>query len=796
MAKALELAGGGGSAEGVPALVLRRMGVPRRHVDRARQVVTAAAAALAVVLLFAIRAWMGGDDGQPGAEVRYVVLEWVREDATETERMLSRLAARTLRDQLRGWNSVTVVSGPALEGPAADLRIAGVSQSTFTFGTSLAERFDADFRLYVAASESGGISPASADRGERTVQITAWIYDPIEPIQRDELTATGQADNLSVITAEIALQLLEIQGEAGDYHNLQARSPDHRAHQEFQEGQEALWAWRLAEAHRLFEAAIALDPGFALAHHLLAETMYWEIARDEERLRELGPRIEYHSREADREGTGDRLRPGERNAVNAFRAFWTGDYDLARGLYDNLIAFDRFDLESLVLRGAVEIEDPMLGEREDGSLSPRQNLNVARAVFDTASVLNAEWELSWGHLHSIDRQVAATAYLGECPGFEMPGDVFVTPYEIRDAVEQRYFCPIVEADTIGWVTSDRNVPPGDSASIAAAAVMHRRTTELLAHAAMVEQDQPRHHEELATFLLWEQHLPRCEADPQRTDSLRASARQHLERALEMRGDTVPQDRVTLASLYLGSGDLESALASVERALDEMNDWESLDGTPPAPAAANPFLAAGRAHPAVNILERVWGENTMGIADPQNTARSIDTYGMYATLNALSALGTLGASGPDVADRLDRLQRTWRDAPLSDRDRVALRSASMPYVGPALVHSPDAWEDWFDGWDTYSLEFPAIWKGIFAAEGSPPDLVEARVHLDEVLEELGADPIDGPVTPVDLYLPLVLAERIGAGGVEAELRRRFARCALGLDNFDPGWAMRSSLGMND
>ena len=69
--------------------------------------------------------------------------------------------------------------------------------------------------------------------------------------------------------------------------------------------------------------------------------------------------------------------------------------------------------------------------------------------------------------------------MGWCYGFEPPGLRLVPPYEIRDAVEQEYFCPIVEADTIRWELADEVLPPGDPASVEAAAAIHRRSVALL-----------------------------------------------------------------------------------------------------------------------------------------------------------------------------------------------------------------------------------------------------------------------------------------------------------------------------
>ena len=78
---------------------------------------------------------------------------------------------------------------------------------------------------------------------------------------------------------------------------------------------------------------------------------------------------------------------------------------------------------------------------------------------------------------------------------------------------------------------------------------------------------------------------------------------------------------------------------------------------------------------------------MGFRDPQDPDRAIDAADMYATLNALKVLGSLGLNAPEVTRRFDILHRAWRDAPLSARDRVALRLASLSYVGLALGHAP-------------------------------------------------------------------------------------------------------------
>ncbi|MCL7979388.1 MAG: serine/threonine protein kinase [marine benthic group bacterium] len=786
MAEAIDLALG--RFQNIPARMLRRFGIPDQHVDRAMIAIAVVTALIAIAVVFGIRYMPSPGTGSSDRVPSYLVVDYSSQTASDSERLLAQEAANELRNQLRGWTSLRVVHEAALEGPTADLQVAGVAQSSFLFGTRLARETGADYLVLVQAHESGLSSDQAAPSEVSAVLIQAVRQDKAGRDAGD-FTATGSPDSLNILTATIALDLLEIDGDPRTFPTLQARSPDHLAQQEFQAGRDALWRWRLAEAHDRLSAALARDSTFALAHHLLAETMYWETVEEPKRLTELGPIIEYHSVQADWWGTDERLRPLEQDAVDAFRAFWTGDYELARTRYDELIEADSTDLESLVLRGAVEFEDLMLADGEGGVLIPRQNLNVARAVFVTANRFNPKWELAWGQIHDIDRQIAQAAYLGWCYGFESPGDDLIPPWATREAAEQKFFCPIVQADTIGWTPARSGELPGDSTTRAGALAMHERTLELLERNTRVGLGQPRHHVALSDYLIWERQRHGCDASPFRSDSLRTLAAEHFSRALSMRGDTTPRDRLVLAGFELGRGNVDTAVAMTDLALEEMDSRRSRDGWIPPSMAANPLLAAGDAGQAVAIIEESFRESTASLTDPLDLDRSINLFGTYRVLRVLEALGTLGENGPMVLDRFDRLRRTWEEAPISARDRVALRKASLPYTGPALVNVPELWDDWFGGWSEFGLETPPVWQGVIAAFAASPDREAAGARLDEAVAMLGADRPAGRVVASDLYVPLVVARQIGATDVEREIRAMFDRCALKLDSLDPGWGMR-------
>jgi tetratricopeptide (TPR) repeat protein len=777
---------------GLVALLFRRAGIPRRHTSTAAIAAAAILAATAVSVLFLARDRIEEREmGQGRPAVRYVVLDYAAPDASDTEISLSMQAARALRDLLDGWRSVSVVPEAAMEGPAAELFTAGVAPSSYALGTGLAERFDADYRVQVQVRnrDRPGSSESVTRGAEQTIQVNATLFQKSRDRLIDTFDDEGPVDSIGPIMIGIAMNILDLQGDVEDWELLRARSSDHRAVAAFDSARIALWSWRLAEAHRLLEASLERDSIFALAHHLLAETMYWEMARDDERLFELGPRIEFHSAQAERFGAG-RLRPTEREAVVAFRAFWRGDYEGARDRYDRLIEHNPHDLEMLVMRGAIEVEDPILVNNEIGEQLPRSNLNVAHRMFDTAMALNQDWELARGHLLEIDRMVIEAAYLRQRGvGFQERGSGSLTPYAKRETVDQVYFCPVY-SDSIAWRRLTSSGCPIDSASRATAETLHRQTMNRLEWLAEVYQNQPRHYEELGSLLLWERSLPGCDADPIRSDSLFAAAYEHFQRAFqirEARGDSAtPQLQARLANLHLGVGEFDAAIEIGREVLELLPEWKSLRGTPPPSATANPFLAAGEAETAAEIAESIWGRNSVSLQ--ADDGRWIDAQGQYGRLLALEALGASGTGGRAVTDRLVLLRRSWQSKSLSGRDRVALRKAALPYVGLALVHVPAHWRGWFEDWEKYDLEIPALWKGLFAAHSDPPDHLEARERLEESLAEAGvrSDPVR--VRATDLYLPILLAQRIGADDVEARLMDRLSRCPLRLDAFEPGWGV--------
>jgi len=776
MAGSLDLISGG--FEAIAAAALRKLIGPRhRWLHGKRLAVLVAAAVLTLVAGGLLLRTVLQRAAFTGAYPTYAILPFEGGGASDEEVTLARTAARALYWYLMDWESITVVGGPAMEGPTVDLVQAGLGIPTVTLssGLELLERLNASHLIYVLAQARGD-----------SVKLEALTYRRGQNKAERRVQGEGPKSEIELITAGLALEILELNGEPAQLGDLVNRSPNHEAHQQFDEGRAALWDWRLAEAEEHFRAAIAEDSAFALSHYLLATTMYWRSVQDPERILD-GPTIAYHARQADRLGTEARLRPGERSHVDAFSSFWIGDYETARTRYDSILERQPTDLEALVLAGAVEFTDPWLAEGREGTLVPRQDLNRARSVFDSAVALSSQVQLAWGGLFDIDREVAESAYEGVCFGFQPPGVPLFPPYEFPEAADQLIYCPTIEDGDIRWI-ADTLLAEDRARAVAGVRELQARTIARLESWARVEKDQPRPHEELADWMLWERSLPACSADPVWADSLLEGARIHFETALAIRGDTTPEDRVRLATLLLASDDLAGAVTQTDRALDELGDWRGDTGPPPSLDAANIYMAAGRGRTAAEILERVWNESTFSVPDPESEDGHVAGGSVWGTLWALGALGVTASDATDLARRFALMQRTWSQPEYTARQRARLHFDATGLVSPALVRIPVLWNGWFEGWEEYGLEVPTVWRGLRLADTDPG---AARQYLDVVVGDLVPGE-DRPLKAYYFYMPIALAERLGEDAIVADLKGQARACPLGVNRVDLGWGMNRYL----
>jgi tetratricopeptide (TPR) repeat protein len=703
----------------------------------------------------------------------YVVLPFEHRAETPEERALAEQASSRLARQLRGWESVRVVPDFALAGALHDL---GVESSVLP---------SLDVGLQVArAQRVGTLLALTTEIYGDTAVLEVLLYDVSGGHEvRRPIQITAPVSDIDGLVAPVTLEILQLRDFQLPLGTLLTESSSPHALREFQAGLDALYAWRLPEAEEHFREAIAADSSFALPVHYLGLTLYWTTSRNPERIVDLGPEIDRLTRSADALAAERGLRPGLRDHVSAFRAFWEGDYDAARDKYREVLASDSTDVEAWLLLGAVEFEDPWLVELQDGSLKPRKSLNLSRTSFETAARLAPELPLSYGQLFEIDKIVAEAVIQGECPAYERPGGDLFPPFANRVAGDQVAFCPVPE-DSIVWIPLDDYASADRAGHVQSTRDLLARTSTLLERWIAVRPDQARPHEEWADFTLWERDLADCRADPARVDSLTGLALRHTELALELRGDTTPADRVRLAILRLAADDIESAERLMETALSVYGPARP-DGPPPPTAAANLYLATGRPDRAHTILRPVWDERTFGAMDPDAADGFVMAGPVEPQFGRLLLYGATGAAGPALDSAFASIEEVWSEPDFTWRQRAALSNAALHLgIGPSLAASPAVLERWVAEWMDTGLDVPAVLIGLAAVQSGTGS---AEAWLDSTVVQLEAS---DRISATRLFLAATLAARTGQDSLAAELFGRVPACPPGLDSVDLAWGLRT------
>ncbi|MGB5526339.1 MAG: hypothetical protein WBO43_10615 [Gemmatimonadota bacterium] len=739
-------------------------------------------AALVGLVLFFSAAWvaageMGWRLGSPESAYAvedprgsYVVLPFTHRAETQDEAELAEHAAARITRQLRGWQTVRVVPDFALTGVMYDLGVSGPTLASIDLGIEVARR-----------QRVGTLIALTAEVDGDSAFLEATLYDASEgrPVGPPMLTR-GLALELDGLVAPVTQEILNLRDQPAELETLRSESPNPRAHQEFQDGLDALYGWRLPDAEGHFREAIANDSLFALPHHYLGLTLYWQTSRNPERIVDLGPEIARLTRLAERLADERDLRPGLREHVSAFRTFWEGDYARARSAYQAILARDSTDTEAWLLLGAVEFADPWLAEPDGAPPLPRSNLNVARRAFETTARLSPDFQLSYGQLFDLDRRIADAALGRGCPAYEPSGGPLLPPYATREARDQEAFCP-VERDSIQWVRVDEVTPSdGERAMLGAA-----RTESYLQRWASIQPDQPRPQEEWTEQILWRQSLLQCDAQPTAEVELSREALERLERALTLRGDTTPEDRVRLAVLSLAAGEPVAAVSLAEAALIELRTAAADEGGALAPgAAANVFMATGQPERAAEILAPGWPLASFAAEDPLDGSL-VFAGDVGAPIGLLRVFGATGVAGDTLTRSFAALAREWEEPGYTARQAALLRQAALESMGlgPALTLDAAARAAWFDGWSEYDLAIPDVWRGLIAADQGRAD--EARQQLARVV----AGQARGRNRPREFYLTGVLAAAVGADSVALAAYRSAASCPASIGLLDDTWGLR-------
>jgi tRNA A-37 threonylcarbamoyl transferase component Bud32/tetratricopeptide (TPR) repeat protein len=669
---------------------------------------------------------------------------------TSAEKRLLQEAASQLTRRLRHWETIRTLSELVVSGFAVRRELLDGIFSPIERGFELARLRDIGTLIAVTAPSLFGDSAS----------LEVILFDVETGEEIESARSTGRRESIDQLVVPVAQRILQLRGEKDvDPEILRAESDYLLAHQEFQAGLDALYAWRLKEAETQFSKAISADSTFALPQHYLALTIYWQISRDPERIIDRGHEIARLTQRASVLAR-DRIRPGMREHVDAFRALWAGEYDRARLLSHQIVGRDSADVEGWLLLGAVEWLDPAITEN---GKRPRQSLNTARYAFERARQLAPQHQLAYGHVLEIDRRVAVAAVGRGCPAFEPSDGPSRPPYVAPEAIRTIGFCLMLD-DSLAWIAGD-DLDPADRAwTPEATEQLFRQTTDDLRSWSQLYPDQPRPHEEWADWLLWQRSLRDCQAEATEVAGFAREALDHRQLALAVRGDTTPEELIRLAALRLATGDAESAKALTERALSERHA-DAAAASPLVPSeAANIYLATGSPSRAMEIVRPIRAVDSWAILDEADDSL-LSPGRPEPALGTLVFLGSSGITGDEFYEAATALDAEWSEPPFSPRQRALLQQAAMD-------------------WTQASLEIGPVWAGLYTATS---DQGRAEDWIQPALQELQ---MRSSKRPSHHFLVGLLAQRAGRDSIAAEQFQRVESCPLYLDRYDAGWALRT------
>jgi tetratricopeptide (TPR) repeat protein len=468
--------------------------------------------------------------------------------------------------------------------------------------------------------------------------------------------------------------------------------------------------------------------------------------------------------------------------IEAFGAFWAGDYDRARSLYDSILAHDPTSSEAWLLRGTVEFEDPWARRTASGGVVPRSNLNLAKRAFEKSVELARDLPMSYGLLFQIDGKVVSAAAGWGCPAFLRPGGKLIPPWQAPQAEDQAGFCPLV-ADSIQWIPWEEFTTSRMADAKAGAASLYDETSRTIRMWTDYAPDQPRPREEWSEWLLERRAALGCDADPDRVAEITDLALANKQLELGLKGDTTPVDRVRLANLLLTTGAYGAAESLLQSALREPADTVFQAERQLPAEAANLYLATGRPSDAIVFVAPASKEMTLAFPDPRDDS-FVSSGDIQPTFSFLEVLGATGFGGPRLEEAFEELDARWSAPEFTERERAVLHLGALPWLDPALLLSPEVQRAWFGEMEAHGIDAPLLWRGLLAVDEDP---VAAERALEQVSDSLASS--DAP-SPTDLYLAGVLAERLGRHELAAELFTKFEACPASVNGFDPNWGLQA------
>lgn len=689
-----------------------------------------------------------------------VVLPHHTAASTAEEKRVAADMAAAVTSEIDAWETVRAVPQVALGGPMFDLGIEGPTLARVDDGLRLARLFEVQGLLAITVRLFGDSS-----------LVEASLFDAATGRSVGRPFRERGLRDSPLHARRIAAQLVGVGDIVGEAPRLPTSNPD--ALRADAQGQTLLERWRLSEAEVHFREAIARDSGFAMAHHRLAQTLYWQSVTPAGTSPDRSSEITFHSAAALRHAAD--LSSHDSLHLRAFYAFQSDDYAAARAMYHALIAEDPNDVYALLMLGSTEFLDPWLNSSDLMAARPRANFNTAIRAFAETLHLQPTFELGYGYLFSLYRELIAASDQRACPVFHLPTGERFAPGDATQLRQVRQFCP-VRMDSIIWLTREAFDSLGPGVAAAGAEPLFLESIELLKRWVAHSPDQPRPARELARQILVQRQRHSI-LSPHRIDSLANEALAQTRAALRVSRDTSPADLVRLGVLYLGVDSVERAVALVEQGLARNAAQAGDPNDADLALAANVFVATGQPSKALTYAAR--RARSRAARNPRDGA-VIPYGGGEVIVESLRALGSAQVGGSQLSNELQRLERLWSPPRYTVEQARVLRRDAALRLAPALLLDTASLARWHRETE---LDDP-LWLAMVLTTS---DTAAAR----QALEQSRLRPSPGVGEATQAFLQGAIAARLGQHATAIADFSRIDSIPMALDFLDVAWGLRST-----
>jgi tetratricopeptide (TPR) repeat protein len=691
-----------------------------------------------------------------------VVMPYHPRTSTDAERDLAAELAGGITRELNGWDAMRAATEVQVTAARRDRGIAEPALRGVADGLELARDLGVEALVVLTVRVRGDSVHAEVMRYD------AATADPVG----GGVTRSAAVTSGSALAPPLALAILGLDGLGVDPVVLRRWSSHPDALYAYVRGTERLEGWRLDQAEQDLRQAVALDSAFALALHRLAYTLHWQVVQGQRGENATRPEIARLSRAAVRHARGASV--AERLLIEAFQHIHDADFvdfAAARVLLDSLLAGEPEHAHGRLMRAVVEVEDRWLEPKQDGTLAPRGNLNEAVRAFTGLLRHRPDFDLGYGHLGSIYRDVVRlVSTTGGCSGFERPRPDLLVGWEAPTPEGQIPFCPVA-LDSLVWLPRETASGPLRATAVRGAERVEREWNRLLHWWAGVSPRSAKPRSELAAVALDRRRRAGVTV-PERIDSLARFALRYTGEALTLEGDTAPHELVWLGALHLGAGNVDSAIEFTERGLTilerrgELQPWY----------AANAFLAAGQPTRALEIVGRA--DMRQYIPDPSD-GHLIAFGGAKGHIDRARVLGAAGVVGSPLRRELEAIVRVWRAPEYTARERAVLRGNVLDQLAIPLSLDRDALDWWLDGSEPAS----PLWQVLLLGQSDP---ASARAQLRGARDVRFAES-DGTY---EAFLLGRAASQVGDHALAVQQFARLDSIPLRLDVLKTAWGFRA------